>query len=325
MTRPDRLDRRCRWVARAYPGGARRVEVAATLADANDGRRAPRLADAFDVVWHGLVARLRGGTPSRRFGVWGDAAAVAVVQALVLQAATAAVLATRVYEKPASEYPLYPYRPGFGRGGPLFYSHAEAYVAVVAAVLGVAAAVLACRGRVLGARVATATAGLGVAAAVAASRLTGNEYTFGSFAARVAAGLSVALAVCVVVTPAVARAAAVVPSWWWRVSAGLAAAIALAAMLWDPYLVGGGRATVLLASYAMQAGALLVVSAPLALRAPAVSGAAVLLATGALALLARVVDGSHTDMAHARVLEATFGAGGALVLLTAAVVTRRRA
>lgn len=316
------LDRWCRLLARLYPDPGRRAEVAGTLAEANDGRRVPRLTDALDVLRHALAARLRGGPPSARFGVWGDAAAVAVVQALVFQAATAAVLAARAYERPATENS--PYRPGFGRGEPMFYSRAEAYVAVVAAVLGVASAVLACRGRVLGSRVAAAAAGAGVAVAVAASRATGNEYTFASRAARIAAGFGVALALCVVLTPAVARAAAAVPSWWWRVSAAMAVAAAVAAVLWDPHLAGGGRATVLLVAYSMQAGGLLVLATPLALRVPAVSGAAALLGAGALVLLARAVDGSFTDMSLARLLEVTFGAGVLLVLVCAAAVSRGR-
>lgn len=67
----DEYERRCRRLLRAYPPryrSTRGAEVLGTMLDlAEPGRRAPSLRDSVDVVWGGLLTRLRERPPFRQW------------------------------------------------------------------------------------------------------------------------------------------------------------------------------------------------------------------------------------------------------------------
>jgi len=270
------LERRCRRLARAYPAGPRAEEVLTTLMDSNEGRRRPRLADALDVLWHGFVSRLGDRSAGTRFGRWGDAAAVAVVAALVMQTTTAIALVYRLFHQTGAELPRY-YNPEYGSEAVylILPSRALQLAATVTAVLAVAATAAACLGRVRTARwLVAVTAGAGVAS-VAVSRSSELNAAFTSPYGVLAALVPAVCAAAVVFGGTVARAARVVPAWWW----GLAAVpcMVVAGFAVDigrgPFL--SGRAGVALTTYGLQALVLLFLAMPLVRQSAAVfAGAA---------------------------------------------------
>jgi hypothetical protein len=76
-----------------YPAEHRRAYeeemVGVLMAGAEPGQRRPALADAADLLWSGLVARLGRGARGLRGTAWRDAAAVAALLGVVLLAAVA--------------------------------------------------------------------------------------------------------------------------------------------------------------------------------------------------------------------------------------------
>jgi hypothetical protein len=91
MTAP--LEMRYRRLLAVYPAEHRRAYeeemVGVLMAGAEPGQRRPALADAADLLWSGLVARLGRGAQGLRRSAWRDAAAVAGLISVVLLAAVA--------------------------------------------------------------------------------------------------------------------------------------------------------------------------------------------------------------------------------------------
>ncbi|HEU0129856.1 MAG TPA: hypothetical protein VFQ85_02555 [Mycobacteriales bacterium] len=265
------LDRWCALAARAYPSPERRAEVLATLLDANDGRRRPRPGDLFDVVRHGLAARLRAWPASEPAARWADAAAVAAVGALTILAAIAAGTALRLASVTL--------RHGLPQYGPRTIAGAA-----VAAAAGVALLAAVYAGRV---RLARRLAVLGAVAgggAVAVAFVTDAwRPPAPSFAAVLVLAASGLLAL-LLGTDVVARSARVMPARaWWRVAAlALAVAVGIgeqaASVTW-PY--NPRHTEIALVTYAAVSGLLLLLSLPLWAFAPKVVAGAALLATPA--------------------------------------------
>jgi hypothetical protein len=91
MTAP--LEIRYRRLLAVYPAEHRRAYeeemVGVLMAGAEPGQRRPALADAADLLWSGLVARLGRGASGLRSTAWREAAAVAGLIGVVLLAAVA--------------------------------------------------------------------------------------------------------------------------------------------------------------------------------------------------------------------------------------------
>ena len=271
------LDRWCARLAAVYPDRGRAAEVASTLAESNDGRSRPRLGDAVDVLRHGFVARL-GGRATNRAGRWADAASVAVVLALLVQAATAVAIVARTYlAEPA--FLLWDRVHWWDRYAPFSDPHA-ARLALGVAVVAVAAATAACLGQVRATRVLAAVAAAGGLAAFPLASVYGHgvAYRFGTGAFVV--GFVVVVVAAVQFTGAVARATEAVPGVLWVFAAQAAFAGAFAAMA-----VAHGYATpawytslvaLPAAAYAAAALAVGVVALVAARRTPVVAGGAAL-------------------------------------------------
>jgi hypothetical protein len=270
------LERRCRRIVRAYPAGPRAEEVLTTLMDSNEGRRRPRVADAFDVLWHGLATRLGDRSAGTRFGRWGDAASVAVVAALVMQTTTAIALVYRLYNQTGAELPRYVDESGTVGGVVLILpSRALQLVATATVLLAVAATAAACLGRVRTARWLVAVTALAGLASVVTSRSSELDAAFTTPYGVLAAIVAAVCAAAVVFGGTVARAARAVPAWWWglaavpcMVTAGIAVDMGR-----GPFL--SGRAGVALTTYGVQALVLFFLALPLVRQSAAVfAGAA---------------------------------------------------
>ncbi|HWL37048.1 MAG TPA: hypothetical protein VNQ77_12740 [Frankiaceae bacterium] len=256
------LERRCRWVARTYPDAVRAEEVLTTLMESSEGRRAPRLGDVLNVLWHALRVRLGSTAPGTRFGRVGDAASIAVVMLGVMQVSAAAALTYRLYEPAGRENPDVFY-DGSHHMTLIFYDRSLTYAAAFATLLGAATAAAACLGRVRLARALTAvTAVTGGALVVLAQEWTVDP-TFVSGWAMIAAAISVVFALAVLFTGAVARATTLVPTWWWGMSAILCAVVAMPTIDTGRGPGESGRIGVLLLAYAFQVLLLIVLATPL--------------------------------------------------------------
>jgi hypothetical protein len=324
------LRRRCRRLVRAYPPGVRADEVLATLLDTNEGRRRPRAGDVPDVLWHGLVERLRATTvPSTRYGRWGDVGAVAVVLALVMQAGAGAAVAARWFV-PGVRRIVMPGGRVFQWPVEMFGDRREAYLATAAALLAVATAVAACLGRVKVARWLTAGIVSFVFAGAVAARMASPWGTepFRNPEGRMLAAGGLALVGAVVLTGAVARAAALVPRRWWA-----AAAVVCGATGWVctdltllPYM--WGRSAPVILTFAVQALLLMALALPLVRRRPALLAGTALLALPAvpaatyLLYLDHLWDPWWHDAPSGR-LPLTVAAACVAALLVSAVVLRR--
>jgi hypothetical protein len=256
------LERRCRWVARTYPDAARAEEVLTTLMESSEGRRAPRLGDVLNVVWHALRARLGSTAPGTRFGRVGDAASLAVVMLGVMQVSAAAALTFRLHSPAGREHPDV-YRDGVHEITLAFHDHRLTYVAALATLLGAATAAAACLGRVRLARVLTAGTAVTGVALVALARAWSSGTSFVSGWAGIAAAIAAAYALAVLFTGAVARAATLVPPWWWGMSAILCGVVALPTVDTGRGPGESGRIGVLLLAYAFQVLLLIVLATPL--------------------------------------------------------------
>jgi hypothetical protein len=120
-----RLERRYRSLLLAYPADYRKDRgdelVSTLLASAPPGRRTPTIAEAFDLLYHGIRTRAR----VTRRTLTGPAAADELVQAAVVSLTVAAAVAVAVivgvsflgqpvfYRHPESNYPV-PVRAGVG-------------------------------------------------------------------------------------------------------------------------------------------------------------------------------------------------------------------
>lgn len=309
------LERRCRRLVRAYPDARRAEEVLTTLMESNEGRRAPRAADAFDVLWHALVTRLGNRAPGTRFGAWGDALSVAVVTLAVTHAAVAVAIALR--------FRAYPESPAV-RLSPwdhMFRSFDDAYAAVVFAVLAVYAAGAIAFGAVRLARVAAVLAAGAGAAAVVVVAANGHPVTAVEYPVTASIVAFWLVAVAVVSTTVVARAARVAPRWWWGMSAMVTFGIALRAIdvagapfEWPwPGAVPGFAIP-----YAAVGVALL--AAPLARAYPQVFCGTALAVVPALPFVAYVVNWSFTFGAAAYRVNVVAGSVGAAVVLVGVVL-----
>lgn len=289
MTDPV-LERRCRRLARSYGDRSRAEEVLTTLLECNDGRRAPRPGDVMNVLWHGAVSRLRGAGAGLRLGHWGDAAAAAVVQLAVMQAAAAVALAAWVVERPLSSYPVVDGVRWEPQYAPIFFTAHEQRVAVAVAVLSLVSARAICLGRVRAARVLSAAAALAGCGGVIASWWAGEALTFRTAALVPVTALAAVVALGVVGTPAVARAAKAVPAWWWGMSgmAGVAAAAWAVHGGWVPF--GDSRPGVLVVAFAAQAALVLLLAVPLARSFPMAFGGAAVVGLVAMPAVAIVVQ-----------------------------------
>ena len=256
------LERRCRWLSRSYPDAARAEEVLTTLMESNAGRRLPRLGDVLNVLWHALRVRLGSTAPGSRFGRVGDAASVAVVMLGVMQASAAAALAYRLHEPTGNEHPD-TWIDGTNYVYAIFYERSVGYAAAVAVALGAAAVTALCLGRVRLGRVLTGIAALAGLATVLVAHATTRSPTFVSGWAMIAAGIAVTFALAVLFTGAVARAATLVPPWWWGMSAILCAVVALPTIDTGRGPGESGRIGVLLLAYAFQVLLLIVLATPL--------------------------------------------------------------
>ena len=262
------LERRCLRLARAYPAGVRAEEVATTLMETNAERSRPRLADALDVLWHGLATRLGDRSAGTRLGRWGDAAAVALVTAFLMQATVAVALAYRLFENTGAEHRTV--TDEYGETAVYFTipSQALKQAAAVTAALAVVATAAMCLGRVRTARwltVATALAGVASVVAARSGDMTGAFRT--SFGLLVA-GIAAALAAAVLFSGGVARAARVAPTWWWGMAAIVCAAVALPSVDIGRGPFGSGRIGVALVAYGVQAWVLLLFATPLVREVP---------------------------------------------------------
>jgi hypothetical protein len=258
------LERRCRLLARAYPDRERAEEVLTTLLDSNEGRRSPRVADAFDVLRHGLAARL-GSTPAgTRYGRVGDAASVAVVLALLVQAATAVAIAANAFRRPPKDpwdWPDQIYT------GVYYVTGHQVAAALIAAAVASAACAAAMAGRVALARLLVLAAAAGGAATFLVERSLGERPSFTSGQGRLVVALGIGTVLAVLLTGAVARAARMVPRWWWALAAGAALAVALYVVRYHPHELLWGRTGVALTAYAAVATVLGTLAVPLALTA----------------------------------------------------------
>jgi hypothetical protein len=120
-----RLELAYRWLLLAYPADYRNDRgdelVSTLLASAPPGRRTPTIAEAFDLLYHGIRTRAR----VTRRTLTGPAAADELVQAAVVSLTVAAAVAVAVivgvsflgqpvfYRHPESSYPV-PVRAGVG-------------------------------------------------------------------------------------------------------------------------------------------------------------------------------------------------------------------
>jgi hypothetical protein len=268
----SRLERRCRALLRAYPAAFRAErgdEVLATLLDANEGRRAPRLGDALDVVGHGLATRVRRWPGSAAAALWADAAAVALVAALTVVVAFGIALLVRwgaVLRH--TDIPNYETRH-------IVLAHLLGATGV--ATLGAVYAARERLARRLVAATAAGTVALGTyvyVGVIGADDRRGWPYVLG---AAIGGGLLVA---AVSRTDAVARAA-VVPRAAWGVTFTVTTAVALGAARLD-LAIRTLRAPELLAlTYAVAAPLLLVLALPFRRREPRLAAAAALLCLAA--------------------------------------------
>ena len=284
------LDTWCARLAALYPDPARAAEVATTLAEASSGRRAPRLGDVLDVLWHGALARLGSTAPGTRYGVWGDAVSVAVVLALVVQAATAVAIAVLAVVRPV--------RTGaFGPQWRLVLFRDDAVVLVVAVTAGLAAltAGAALAGRVRATRALTLLAGAGALAAAALAAAREPALPFRSGPGVVVVGAVVALGLALVGTNAVARAAAVLPRRWAAGATACALAGALVAVADGPRVLVLGRSGLAVGAFARVVVLLTLLALPLARRAPAAFAGVLLVALPAAPLVPLVLLGERTS------------------------------
>lgn len=263
------LERRCARIARAYPRSARRDEVLATLLDANEGRRSPRLRDAVDVLRHGFAVRLRGGHAPAPAGWWREAGAVLVVSCVVAFAATTVVIGwTALFPEQAAE-PGRPWvRIPLSR---IVARHpSEVVVTALATAVAVAGAVTCCLGRVLPARLATLAAAFGGASVYAVERASGEHQTFTTWTGMLIVATGVAVVLAVLGTGSVERAARAVPRAAWAVSGVLGTVAAWVSLVMGEWYTDGypQRSGLVLAALAAALPAVLVValSVSLALR-----------------------------------------------------------
>ena len=205
------LERWCAAIARAYPEPVRAAEVRTTLLESNDGRRRPRLGDVADVVWHGVVTRLRGRAPGTSFGALGDALAVVLVTWLLVQTITIGAVVARMHNLADWEK--------YTSNGLVEFAPAVLWGAIGLVLLAAAATAAACLGRVALTRVLTTLTALVVLAGVVTGEIAGGQTVFASrwiVGAMAGGGLTL---YGVLFTGAVARAARVVPRWWWGMAA----------------------------------------------------------------------------------------------------------
>lgn len=197
------LERRCRRVVRAYPPGPRADEVLATLIESNEGRDRPRLADAANVLWHGVAARVRNPPAGTHYGEWGDAAAVSVMILTWMQAIAAWAFHAEVTSPRDVPHPSAPWLGS---------------VAFVAALIASLTAVAAMRGKVRQAQVGVAATALAAITTVLSARAMDRHDlvpgSWGVFAALAPVGVALA----VLLTSSVTRAAAVWPFRWKRLA-----------------------------------------------------------------------------------------------------------
>ncbi|HEV2891547.1 MAG TPA: hypothetical protein VGX28_14335 [Frankiaceae bacterium] len=274
------LERRCRRLARAYPDGTRAEEVVTTLMDTNEGRRAPRVADAVDVVRHGVMARLGDRSAGTAFGRWGDAASIALVCLLAMQAAAACAMTYRLFAPTGNENPTVEV-DGVRGVFVIFPDPVVRRVAVVVCAVAVAAFVAACLGRVRTTRALVAATVVAGAAAVVTARAR-DVWAFRSTYGAAVVAIAVAVAGCVLFTGAVARAKRAAPPAWWGTVALVTPAVAVVAVDIGRGPFGSGRIGVALTAYAGQALALLVFATPYVRDWPQVFAAAALLAMPAV-------------------------------------------
>lgn len=276
------LDGWCDRLARVYPDPDRAAEVALTLAESNAGRRRPRVRDAVDVIRHGLAARL-GGRAAGRATRWADAASVAVVLLLVVQAVAAVAVVARAYLVP-SPFPGAELVRNSWASWPQFYppfgDEQTAALGLAAALVAVGAATAACLGRVHLTRVLAVAAAAGGLAAFGLESAHGPAVAFRSIPGVLVVAVGVAAVAAVLFTGAVARAASAVPPVTW-VFAGQAALFGAFAGLTvhQGYATPGwymGRVAMPAAAYAAAAFAIGVVALVAAWRAPALAGGAAL-------------------------------------------------
>jgi hypothetical protein len=294
-----RLERRCRRLVRAYPDGGRGDEVLTTLLDGNAGRAAPRAGDALNVLWHGLAARLGSRSAGTRFGGLGDAVAVAVVTLQVMQTATALAVTLRLY-------------------GPL------AIVARGTVLVAAAMTVAMCLGRVRTARVLLVVAALAGAVTLRVGWWPYPPERFASVWAVAVAVLGVATALVVLFTGTIARAARVVPAWWWGMAALVCSYVAFGIAGADHGPHSTGRFGVVLMTYCVQPLVLMLLGLPLLRMLPRLSAGLALLVAAGVPFLAYGWYDANVTAPLAMVVLAVTGVAW-LVLGAVVVVTVRLA
>lgn len=315
MTRRT-LERRCRRVARIYPDQARADEVFTTLLESNAGRTAPRPGDVVNVLWHGLRARFASDAPGTS-GAFGDAVSVAVVMLAVSYAGLAAMLMAMVRAVPPDEDwsgPTYLW---------MFRTYEEAYATVPFAIAAVLTATAAAYGREALARAGAVVTLASGALVLLVSRLSGASLSPVDSPVAVCVAVWSVVALALLATRSVTRAARVVPTWWWGITAMLSAVGSYRLTMssgttfdWESNVAGvvvpGLAATLFL------------ISVPLARSFPYVFAGAALAAVPAMPWAATFADYSATWNRTPRPVPVALGALAAwLVLLAVALVALR--
>ena len=292
------LERWCGAIARAYPDPLRAAEVRTTLLESHDGRRLPRMGDVADVLWHGVVARLRGSASGTSFGPLGDALAVVLVTWLLVQTVAVCAIAARIQVLADWQWWISRRVDGQPMSELVEFGPPVLWGAVVLALLAAAATLAACLGRVLLTRVFTTFAALAVVVGGVTGQVAGGPSLFASpwmlFAA-IGGGLTV----CgVLFTNGVARAARVAPRWWWGMAAMVSGVVAAQNVDLGRGPGYDGRAGIVLAACALQVVVLLFLSLSLAGSFPRLVMGLALLAVPATPVLVH----HHVDSARPLVL-----------------------
>lgn len=267
----------CGLAARAYPA-SRRDEVRATLLDARDAG-ALRTVDLLDVVGHGLAYRLRRWPRGESARQWADAAAVACVGLVTFFGAAAVGLVLR-FVLTTMRWDVPHYGPRV-RTGVFFVCGA-----------GLATLVAVWTGR---RRAARWLAGAVAVAAVVVGALAYGSGTWRppspGYVAILGVGGAGAL-VAILATDVVRRSATVVRGPVWGVVGIVTGAIAVGIVV-----SGGNRlpgtTEVLLVTYAVSAGVLLVLALPFWGVAPRLFAGAALVAAPAGPIAVLVVSGEY--------------------------------
>jgi hypothetical protein len=241
------------------------------------------------VLRHGLADRLRGGRAGRG-GRWGDAFAVALVLALVVQAAAGVAIVARAFlahpDGVSPELAAWLARAHVPFWYAPFANLRSALFGLAAAGAASGAAVAACLGRVRATRALAVAAAVGGVAAFRVELGFDQGVPFRSAPGLLVVAAGVLVLAVVLRTGAVARAATLVPRAWWGYGGlaalgGASSAMAMHGRLavLRPFF---GRIGLVAAAYAAAALAVAIVALAVAWRVPALAGgAAVLLAATA--------------------------------------------